>query len=280
MALKGNLRDFSTTQLLNLINLAKKTGTLVIDGPGQGARMAFRGGKLIYAQMGSDDGNLTAILFKAGKLNEEQAKVLRARAATAGDKELGLLLINAGYVSQNDILVSIRTHMLDVVYRLFTWVEGLFSFEPAVLPASDKITVPIDLENVIMEGTRRMREWEQLAEELPNLDMALKFADRPTANIKKMNLTVEEWRIIPYISPKNSMRAIAKANKMSDLDIRRILYGLLQAGLVEIVRPDNMPKPVPPPLPPGTRRPPAAAPPSKSAQMNVVNKLIARIRAL
>ena len=25
MALKGNLRDFSTTQLLNLINLAKKT---------------------------------------------------------------------------------------------------------------------------------------------------------------------------------------------------------------------------------------------------------------
>jgi len=280
MALKGNLRDFSTTQLLNLINLAKKTGTLVIDGPGQGARMAFRGGKLIHAQMGSDDGNLTAILFKAGKINEEQAKVLRARAAAASDKELGLLLINAGYVSQNDILISIRTHMLDVVYRLFTWVEGLFSFEPTVLPASDKITVPIDLENVIMEGTRRMREWEQLAEELPNLDMALKFADRPTANIKKMNLTVEEWRIIPYISPKNSMRAIAKANKMSDLDIRRILYGLLQAGLVEIVRPDNMPKPVPPPLPAGARRPPAAAPPTKSAQMSVVNRLIARIRAL
>ena len=31
MALKGNLRDFSTTQLFNLINLARKTGTLTID---------------------------------------------------------------------------------------------------------------------------------------------------------------------------------------------------------------------------------------------------------
>jgi len=275
MALKGNLRDFSTTQLLNLINLAKKTGTLVIDGPGQGARMAFHGGKLIYAQMGADDGSLTTILFKAGKLNEEQAKALKARAATASDKELGLLLINAGYVSQNEILTSIRNHMLDIVYRLFTWVEGLFSFEPAVLPASDKITIPIDLENVIMEGTRRMREWEQLVEELPNLDMALKFADRPTANIKKMNLTVQEWRVIPYISPKNSMRAIAKANKMSDLDIRRIVYGLLQAGLVQIVRPDNMPKPALPPVAGAARKPP-----DKTAQVSVVNKLIARIRAL
>jgi len=30
MPLKGELRDFSTTQLLNLINLAGKTGTLTI----------------------------------------------------------------------------------------------------------------------------------------------------------------------------------------------------------------------------------------------------------
>jgi hypothetical protein len=280
MALKGNLRDFSTTQLLNLINLAKKTGTLVIEGPGQGARMAFHNGKLIYAQMGADDGNLSTILRKAGKINDEQVKAIKARAATASDKELGLLLINAGYVSQSDILTSIRTYMLDIVYRLFTWVEGLFSFEPALLPGNDKITFPIDLENVIMEGTRRMREWEQLAEELPNLDMALKFADRPTANIKNMNLTVEEWRIIPFISPKNAMRAIAKANNMSDLDIRRIVYGLLQAGMVEVVRPENMPKPAPPSSSATGRRPQAAAPTDKTAQVSVVNKLIARIRAL
>ena len=32
MALKGNLHDFSITQLLNLIHLARKTGTLAIDG--------------------------------------------------------------------------------------------------------------------------------------------------------------------------------------------------------------------------------------------------------
>ena len=33
MPLRGNLRDFSTTQLLNLVNLAKKTGTLTIEDP-------------------------------------------------------------------------------------------------------------------------------------------------------------------------------------------------------------------------------------------------------
>ena len=280
MPLKGNLRDFSTTQLLNLINLAKKTGTLVIEGPGQGARMSFRSGKLIYAQIGQEDSNLAVILRKAGKITEEQAKALRVRAATAGDKELGLLLINAGYANQNDILTSLRNHILEVVYRLFTWVEGLFSFEAARMPGDDKITVPIDLENVIMEGSRRMREWEQLAEELPNLDMALKFTDRPNANIRNMNLSVEEWRVVSYINPKNSIKAIAKANKLGDLEIRKVVYGLLQAGLVEVIRPQGAPK-LGPVTSAGKKAAAAAATPAARAQQaGVVNKLIARIKSL
>lgn len=278
MPLKGNLRDFSTTNLLNLINLAKKTGTLLIEGPGQGAQMSFRNGKLIYAAMGQEDGNLAYILRKSGRLTEEQVKALRARAATASDKELGLLLINAGYVNQSDIINSLRSHMLEVVYRLFTWVEGLFRFEPAIMPGEDKITVPIELENVIIEGSRRMQEWAHLAEELPNLDMALKFTDRPSANIRNMNLSVEEWKVVSYINPKNSMRAIARATSLSDLEIRRIVYGLLQAGLVEIVRPEGMPPPRPvAPTRPGARPVPT---PDPKQQVSVVTKLIARIRSL
>lgn len=277
MALKGNLRDFSTTQLLNLVSLAKKTGTLVVDGPGQAAQLSFRSGKLIYAQIGQEDSNLTHILHKASKLNDEQARVLRERASKASDKELGLLLINAGYVSQADILLSIRAHVLDIVYRLITWAEGLFRFEADRLPSGDKITVPIDLENVIIEGARRMREWERLTEELPSLDMALKFSDHPNINIKDMKLSVEEWRVVSFINPKNSIKAIAKANNLSELEIRRIVYGLLQAGLVEVIRPEGAPRP----LPFGVKKPaPPPTPKEKQQQRGLVNRLIQRIRSL
>jgi len=279
MPLKGNLRDFSTTNLLNLINLAKKTGTLIIEGPGQGASMSFRNGRLIHAAMGAEDGHLTTILRKTGKLSDEQVKAIRLRAANATDKELGLLLINAGYVNQGDIVNGLRSHMLEIVYRLFTWVEGLFRFEPAIMPGEDKITVPIELENVILEGSRRMQEWAQLAEEIPNLDMALKFADRPNVNVRQMQLSADEWRVVSYINPKNSMRAIAKQNSLNDFQIRRIVYGLLQAGLVELMRPEGTPRPVAT----GAGRPAAQKPATveeRKAQTGLINKLITRIRSL
>jgi len=278
MALKGNLRDFSTTQLLNLINLARKTGTLTIEGS-EPAQMSFREGKLIYASMGRNGNNLANMLQRAGKLSDKQVQIIESRAQNTSDKQLGHLLIQAGYVTQSDIIQSVRQHVLDVVYKLFTWAEGLFRFDANELPSADRITIPIDLESVIMEGSRRLKEWERLQEEIPDLDVSLRFTDRPDARLRNINLTVEEWRVVSFINPRNTIRQIARANNLSDFQVRRIVYGLLQAGLVEFIQ---RPKPA------HVRRRQAAAAAgtqpvqqqSPSVKRSVVHRLIDRIRSL
>lgn len=279
MALKGNLRDFSTTQLLNLISLARKTGTLTIEGEDV-AQMSFREGKLIYATMGENSSNLAFILQKSGKLSAEQGKFIQTRAQGTGDKQLGHLLIQAGYVTQSDIIQSVRQHVLEIVYKLFTWVEGLFRFDANKIPASDRITVPIDLESVIMEGSRRLKEWERLQEELPDLDISLRFTDRPDARLRNINLTVEEWRVVSFINPRNTVRQIAEANNLSEFQIRRIVYGMLQAGLVQIIR---SPKPAKPPVQQQGGRMQArqeALEQSPPVKRSVVTRLIDRIKGL
>jgi hypothetical protein len=275
MALKGNLRDFSTTQLLNLIHLARKTGALTTQVQPGVTTLFFREGKLIYVTTTGRDGHLATTLARAGKLTQEQAKIIRTRAGAQADKELGMLLISAGYVTQDDILNSIRNDFLEVVYGLFTWTEGLFHFEPNQLPSGDAITISIDLENIILEGSRRVKEWERLQDELPDLDMALKFTDRPQAQLRNINLSVDEWRIISYINPRNSIKRIAQRIGMDDFQIRKLVYGLLQAGLVEIVEPEGA---VPKRLPTATMEKVISRPPA--VKRSVIHKLIDRIRRL
>jgi hypothetical protein len=245
MALKGNLRDFSTPQLLNLISLARKTGTLTIGTREAQARLCFKEGKLVYATLDGQGDHLATMLQRAGKITEEQARAIQTRADVKNEKELGLLLINAGYVNQDDVVRSVRSYILNNVYPLFTCSEGTFSFESNVLPFEDRITIPIDLQNVIMEGSRRLKELERLQEELPNLDVALKFAERPDARLRDISLSVEEWRVVSFINPRNTIHQIAQYNNMSDFQIRKIVYGLLQAGLVELVRPEGVAVPAP-----------------------------------
>ena len=268
MALRGNLRDITITQLLNLVHLASKTGTLVVDGPSEQAYISFRDGKLAYARVGREDGSLASVLHKANKINANQYRAIVDRAGQMTDKELGLLLINAGYVTQEDILLNLQGYFTEVVRRLFSWVEGIFRFENDMLPPQDRISVRLDLENIIIEGSRQLRELEQLQDEIPSLDMSLKFTERPLTNV---NLSVDEWKVVKFVDPKNTMRQIANTNRLSEIEIRRIVYGLLQAGLVEMYRPVS--KPV-------QHSPKQFPTQNKEEQKSLINKLIGRIRSL
>ncbi|MFW5709570.1 MAG: DUF4388 domain-containing protein [Chloroflexota bacterium] len=290
MPLQGNLRDFSTTQLLNLMNLSGRTGTLFIfEGvptgerdamnnekmaPGQEkARVVFKTGKLVQALMAGQSGDLVSVLNKAGKLTDQQANIIRDRAKGTGDKALAMRLIGANYVTQKDIVNSIQQYTLDVVYNLMTWRGGPFRFDDNALPDNDRILVPIDLENVIVEGARRIKDDEELLKNIPNLDMALQFPENPKEKFKGIHLSVEEWRVVSFVNPKNTIRQIAKANNMSDMEIRRVVYGLQQAGLVDIVKPAGADKKKSAAARKGRRTQPG---PSR----DVVTKLIDRIKSI
>lgn len=65
----------------------------------------------------------------------------------------------------------------------------MFHFENNQKPSSDKISLLISLENIIIEGSRQLKELERLQDEIPSLDMALKFTDNPGTNIRNVNLS-------------------------------------------------------------------------------------------
>jgi DNA-binding transcriptional regulator YhcF (GntR family) len=85
-------------------------------------------------------------------------------------------------------------------------------------------------------------------------------------------LSVEEWRVVSFINPRNTIQQIASATKKNDLEIRRIVYSLLQAGLVETTRLEGAPVPAP-----TVRVFPME---DKEEQKSLVNRLIDRIRSL
>ncbi len=273
MALKGNLRDVNLNQLLNLIHLAHKTGSLTIqsdDGAGT-ARLYFKEGRLIHAARDTQETRLTDVLVKVGKITMDQAQAVATRSKVDTDKELGLLLIQHGILSQGDIVQGVKSYLLETVYHLFTWPSGVFRFEPNQLPPEERITVPINLDHLIIEGSRRVQEWQQLRDELPDLDLPLRFSERPDTNLRNINLSVEQWKVISFINSRNTIRQIASYLRMDEFQIRRIVYGLQSAGLVDVAAGSA-----------AVHAPPRPVAPAPAAQVSrgVLLRVIDRIRRL
>ncbi len=271
MALKGNLRDFSITQLLNLVSIARKSGTLYIEGVRDEARIHFRNGQLCNIQIGQQEKNLLQRLNEEKKISPSQFKLLTDRLAGKSDKEAGLFLVNGGYVTQDEIFTVLETSLSAEMRGVLTWGEGFFHFEAGELIPPDRIPAKIDLENIIVEGARKLQELEELRAEIPSLEMAMRFTDRPGTNIHNVNLSDAEWQVVSYVNPKNSIQQIADKTDMDELEIRRVVYALLQAGLVELIRPDGEPV---------SMRGKQITPFDYKGQRGLVNRLIERIRSI
>ena len=269
MALKGNLSDFPIIQILNLINLAKKSGALLIQKSEKETVIHFRDGKLCCARYADEDNSLVAILYRKRKLSRKQSEIVRKRAGNITDKQLGLMLVNSGYLSQAVILQCLKEYYLGVVRRYLIETDELFEFISSKGIPSNRIPVRMGLENVIIEGTRQLNESEMLQDEIPSLEMAAKFKKQTGVDIKKLQLNTQEWKVVKYITPKNSLKQIARANHMNDLEIRRVIYTLLQAGVIEMVRPASAPKMDISTAIPNT---------SKKEQRSIINRLINRLK--
>lgn len=290
MPLQGNIRDFSTTQLLNLVNLSRRTGMLTIfeaiptgeqdamknekmAAGAERAKVAFNKGKLVYASFAEQDDGLVTVLNKAGKLTDDQARILKERAKNTSDKALAMRLIQAKYVSQTDIVSCIKQHILDVVYNLMTWTEGPFRFDDDAIPSRDQILVPIDLENVIIEGSRQLQKMAEVNLVIDDLEMALRFPENPKEKFKGIHLSVDEWKVVSYVNPKNTIRQIMKVLNMSEAEIKKVVFALHQAGLVELVR-----KAAPAPTTPSSRRRRKRA--GQQPDKKVINKLIDKLKSI
>jgi hypothetical protein len=237
MALVGNLRDFGLAEFLYLVDRGYKTGRLTLQKPGDRAELYFQHGKLVYATHFNQDDRIGDILVRMGRLSREQLNAaLRIQHVEEPNKPLGAILVQRQMVSLEEIHKCVRMQIEEITYSLFAWNEGDFRFEQDMQPPPESVTIPLSIENIIMEGSRRIDEWNRIKDRIPNLDVVVRFSDQPQEKARGVNLTPDEWRVFARINGLDSIRQIAQKTALGEFDVARIIYGFLSAGLVTLVK--------------------------------------------
>ena len=211
--------------------------TYPLYASGTKAQLAFKDGQLVYAELQNQSNDLIALLNRSGKLTDEQARLLRDRGAELTDKSLAMRLISAKYATQKEIVRSIQSHIMNVIFTLMTWEQGHFRFLDDYSVDEERILVPVNMHQVIIEGARRQNEIEAFNVVIPDLSARLAFPENPKQKFRGVKLSREEWRVVGFINNENTVEQIRVKLNMTEFDIKSIVYTLKQADLIEIKRP-------------------------------------------
>lgn len=168
MSLVGRLEDLALADIFQIISLSKKTGTLVLKSKAGAAVVVFRNGQVIQAATDNLRDTLGNILISRGLINERDlTRALETQKKLGGGIRLGQILVEMGYLGQQDLEGTIREQIENMIYSLLSWEDGFFNFDLGEVTPGDKIEVVtqefllkagLNPEYLLMEGARVMDE--------------------------------------------------------------------------------------------------------------------------
>lgn len=124
----------------------------------------------------------------------------------------------------------------EAVFAAVAFSTGRFEFY-AGTPTQVERTIEENVQNLILEGLRRIDELSHVAGLLPGDDAPLFVAPEPPHD--DIRLTAREWSILSLVNGKRTVRQIIDASRRDEQDVRAVLIGLLTADLIVDHRDDS-----------------------------------------
>jgi hypothetical protein len=244
MALQGTLKDFSITEIIQLIGQQLKTGILNIRRGKNLVEIYFVDGMIVhvYSNYRGKKDLIGEILVKAQLITEEQLeRVLRIQKETL--KYLGEILVELRLLTKDDVLKVISTQIYETIYDLFWWEDGTFNFDLKLVESYKKIPFALSTEQVLLNILRMVDEWSEIEKKIfsPNLvfkktlGLGEKSIDAlsPESYLKE-KLTCEQELIYNLSDRTRTVQEIIDRSLLGKFNASEILSDLLEMGLIEI----------------------------------------------
>src|SRR5688500_5598535 len=131
MPIQGPLHELGLTDLLQLIHLSRKTGTLTVRAAraSLSGELEFDRGALVGARAPGEAPRLGQLLIKAGKAAPRQVERALAEQRLSPSRRLGAILVESQGIPREEVEKQLRFQVEETVFDLMRWSEGDFHFE-------------------------------------------------------------------------------------------------------------------------------------------------------
>jgi len=243
LSLHGVLGSFGIADLFSLLNMSRRTGLLtVFDDPVQKS-IWFRRGEIAFAASNQPDDRLGQILYRVGKLSREA--LAEAERHLLPGKRFGAVLLERKLIDSSGLWWGIKYQIEEIIYSVFRLSRGSFFFFDGNLLDEELAHFSIDTNNVLMEGYQRIDEWGLIREHIRSPRAVL----APTGRKPKEKLDERLERLLGLIDGRSTVEEVVRGTGWGEFNTYKVLFKLLQAGLVATPGEPEVLASSPPPAP-------------------------------
>ena len=239
MTIQSSIKELGLFDLFQVLHINKKTGRLMVtDGPdGKGAQIIFRAGDVCFAVMHDRvPKTVETLLVEWGVIDD--GSIVRIEKALRRYPNLIDCLEGEGIAPRGHLENFLANCIRECVYEIFKWDRGECRFIEEEIDERREIVVPLNTENLILEGARRIDEWSNIGGKVPSRHSIFKLSGENQQG-QRLNLKPREWEILSLIDGTRSVKEVNDAAGGDLFSTSKLIYGLVVMGVIELVQGDT-----------------------------------------
>lgn len=232
MAIKGSLREASLAEVCQLLALGLKTGCLSVTDRTRFGQVYFDRGRINFARIVNRRDRLGDLIIADGLVTQDRIDAILRDQTRSPEKRLGELLVESGIIGEEQLERYIHMQIEEAVCHLFTWTRGQFYFEAGQKPDAGEMTMSINAESLLLEAARRVDEFSLIRKRIPSLELVFEL-DHDRLSSAAVELNDEQKSIAGLLDGARTVQDIIDFTGLSEFDVGKALFGLLQAGFAK-----------------------------------------------
>lgn len=223
MSVTGHLRTMAPGHLFQWLSFSQKTGKLVVRNATVEKTVFVHEGKITTSGSTDPREYLGQFLMSHGYITEGELK----KAMEVQDQSkilLGKILVIIEAITEDDLKRLMRKKVEEEIYDIFLWPDGEFEFIDAEKPKMDLVPMNVDLTGIVMEGSRRVDEWDRIRKVVTGQDLV----PVPAGKIPTEKLNEAQKRIVDVIDGQRTIADIILESRSSGFVVSRTVFELVK----------------------------------------------------
>jgi hypothetical protein len=223
---RGPLAQLPLPEILQYLSNSGATGILSMVSGGARKAIFVRNGRVVFGSSNLPNDRLGEILIRDGKITAEEYEA--SVKAIARGKRQGKVLVEMGAISPKDLWEGVQFQVREIVLSVFPWEDGQFHFEESSLPEKERITVDLDIGELVLIGMRRTDASGPLQSRYPEGMLVFERAEDPPEGI----LESYEEHVLGLVDGERSVLEICHDSEIGDNETMKVLYALQSTGIL------------------------------------------------
>ena len=239
MELEGNLASFQLPAVLRFLAMGEMTGTLTLSSEEHSVGLQIQEGRLVGIRSAYRHLKLGELLVYSGIISRRELEdALASQNENSTGTLIGELLLQRKVVTPQQMSNVLQLQIKEELWELFSWRNGSFKFEHGVLKNNQHVTISLEIEPLIAEGTQRMEQYQTIVRSLGAPDVHFRIRSDLKA-FPENRLTPGTWRVLSLINGKRSVQTLICLSGLGKFETLCALDTLVGQQIIEQMEADS-----------------------------------------